>query len=1353
MAARRNNRFPLRATLSLEPCESRLMLAFLDLSAAHWSTAGQVIVENHDLDGDTVFDSIKITLGDENLGPQDRVAVPDNGYYMYAAIEVPWGTSVMVDVEEYDLQTYAAVDEVSNFRIGLSDDQHVQLPEDTMWQPIYQGIQPRTSMGQQRIYGLATTEKYLLHVGLDARGISSPTDDGASYGTVIIRNIDVRDDDDPHDPDCESDARSGGAALHNGESSFTISLNAGANLHYNSFDNPHPILTADYVLPDPVPDMIEVTIDYEFNFPGFEQPTVYYDTSHRLPDEHVRVALQPSIEFEGSFQYELLVTPYHDGVPAESERLPGRYGVQDRRFSPFGNRFALLGLDHLVPHFGVSGDLTGVQLSTADSNAVWFTHDGQGGFQAAAGVFSELHQHPDGTYTLTDHLGNTSRFDMVGQLSSRADANGNHTRYEYDASYLLERIIDPFGRVTHFEYADGLLTAVTDFAGRTTTLGYDGDHLVRITDPDPDGAGPLVSPETTLAYDINGRLSTVGDARAHTNFIEYDAFGLVAGGIQWDGTRWSVQPSLQPALIDMASGTGTLSAPAPAVTPSEGTSIGVDARGYATRTVTDHFGLAMSQVDALDHRYAWQRDQHGRLLQQIEPDPDGSLGNLVTTYAYASCSNVSQITYPDQTQVHYQYNAISRPTQFIDEIGRMILFDYDGPDIDGDGTADGPNVTVQTVVMGARDFLLPRHPDDPDDLVTTFAYSDATGDLPRGLMISETDPLGRTTRHRYQTDPARHDFGWLVETIHAEGTADEASVHYEYDVAGNVTVFTNELGHRTEYLFDALDRLIKVTRPDPDPLNGQTDDQPVQHLAYDENDNLVLMTDAEGYRTQYQYDAANRLVEIKQERPDGPGGLQAHLITSYTYDGNGNRLSEIDPAGRVTRYHYDPLDRLIAVIEEDVDQLHTRPLTNPVNAYDVNADGQVDEQDLQLVIAAVGDSQAFAFDPRTTTPAYVDVDGDLAVTVQDHLATVSFIAAADADQDARVDAAEILAAGIVPSQDPTERPISRYRYDAVGNVMAAFDANGNETRYRYDARHRLVETVLPAIEDEHGCWVTDVRVTSTYDDAGQLVAETDALGRVTHFQYDDAGRLTRVELPDAGNGTPTTTYAYDLASNLVAIVDPLGNTTTMTYDARDRLIQIEAPDPDPSNATSADVPVTTYELDDAGRQVKIVAPENRVTEYVYDDLDRVVEVRLPDPGSGTGDDQPVIQMAYDREDHEIARVDAEGNLTVQLYDALYRLRAVVEETPEGTPGGMSQPIDLSQLETLRGTRPVTEYAYDEASNLVLVRDPLSRETRFAYDALHRLQTTALPDPVTGEAARSSDAGRWAIGFTFAAQSL
>jgi YD repeat-containing protein len=74
------------------------------------------------------------------------------------------------------------------------------------------------------------------------------------------------------------------------------------------------------------------------------------------------------------------------------------------------------------------------------------------------------------------------------------------TGYTYDYAGRVITVTDPLTHTTQYAYdADNLVTGVTDQLSNVTT--YARDHLGRVTSvtqPDPDGAGALTSPESPL---------------------------------------------------------------------------------------------------------------------------------------------------------------------------------------------------------------------------------------------------------------------------------------------------------------------------------------------------------------------------------------------------------------------------------------------------------------------------------------------------------------------------------------------------------------------------------------------------------------------------------------------------------------------------------------------------------------------------------------------------------------------------------------------------------------------------------------------------------------------------------------
>ena len=129
--------------------------------------------------------------------------------------------------------------------------------------------------------------------------------------------------------------------------------------------------------------------------------------------------------------------------------------------------------------------------------------------------------------------------------------------------------------------------------------------------------------------------------------------------------------------------------------------------------------------------------------------------------------------------------------------------------------------------------------------------------------------------------------GDLIEQVNLDKNGViQDSFTYAYDAKGNITSVTSSAG-TTTYVYDALEQLIKETRPDGT----------VIEYTYDAVGNRLTMKETKGgttFTTTYTYDDADQLTAVNG--------------TSYTHDANGNLTSD----GNRT-YVYDAENRLIAV--------------------------------------------------------------------------------------------------------------------------------------------------------------------------------------------------------------------------------------------------------------------------------------------------------------------------------------------------------------------------------------------------------------------------------------------------------
>jgi RHS repeat-associated protein len=215
-----------------------------------------------------------------------------------------------------------------------------------------------------------------------------------------------------------------------------------------------------------------------------------------------------------------------------------------------------------------------------------------------------------------------------------------------------------------------------------------------------------------------------------------------------------------------------------------------------------------------------------------------------------------------------------------------------------------------------------------------------------------------------------------------------------------------------------------------------------------------------------------------------------------------------------------------------------------------------------------------------------------------------------------------------------------------------------------------------------------------WDAAGQLISETDPLGRVTSYEYNELGQLVKVTLPDPdGEGqleSPEIEYLYDKLDNLRFVIDALGNTTEYQYDYRDRVVLVIAADPDGAGGQSAPQTAFTYDL--VGNRTSLTDPVGNTTVWVYDGLDRVIEE--------TNELAATRYFQYDAVGNLVEKTDRNGRVIEYVHDNLNR---TIEET---------------WLDGMSVVRTIA-YEWDAAGQLLSATDDDS-SYQYEYDLLGRV---------------------------------
>lgn len=210
-----------------------------------------------------------------------------------------------------------------------------------------------------------------------------------------------------------------------------------------------------------------------------------------------------------------------------------------------------------------------------------------------------------------------------------------------------------------------------------------------------------------------------------------------------------------------------------------------------------------------------------------------------------------------------------------------------------------------------------------------------------------------------------------------------------------------------------------------------------------------------------------------------------------------------------------------------------------------------------------------------------------------------------------------------------------HRYNVMGHKLATVDPNGNETLFFNDAFGRVKSIHLPAIKTETG-EIRQPKIYRTYDGMSKLTSETDALGNVTHYDYNIRGQLQKVSYPD---GT-TEQNIYCLNGTLSCSKAKNGTKTVYSHDALGRPVSVEIQDyPSVLSATSKKYSgfhileetdpmgaVTTYSYYPDGK-LKRKTKGNEQSDYFYDPLGRLI--KTVECNGDSPNDVTVAAVEYD----------------------------------------------------------------------------------------------------------------------------
>ena len=387
-------------------------------------------------------------------------------------------------------------------------------------------------------------------------------------------------------------------------------------------------------------------------------------------------------------------------------------------------------------------------------------------------------------------------------------------------------------------------------------------------------------------------------------------------------------------------------------------------------------------------------------------------------------------------------------------------------------------------------------------------------------LVARLLPDGTTWYVWYQRD----DLGRViaqVETYSASYGADPQTrtktyIYDDNDV--NLVQYIGPLGETTSYGYDDNNQLLFVTNA----LNE------VSSYTYDAQGRLASMTTPAGLTTMNSYYNSGPGQNFLQTTID----LQIQRTNSYTY-ANDLVATHTDERGLTTTFTWDALNRL-------------RCIAYPNGSFVTNSYNRLD---LVRVQDRMGFITSYGYDSLRRMTAVTNALGNC--TLYNYCPCGGLESVVDAATN-----------------------VTSFTYDNAGDRLTASYPDGYVVYYNYDLFGRVISTV-----DSGG-----ITASNWYNNQGLRYAVSNAVGQVSLFTFDVEDRFTN--LVDANSVSINS--AYDLLGRIQSRSYPDGGMESYGYT-----LGIPAP----TSFTNQIGEVTCYAYDAAGRKMCEANALNYVTSF------------------------------------------------------------------------------------------------------------------------------------------------------------
>jgi len=654
-------------------------------------------------------------------------------------------------------------------------------------------------------------------------------------------------------------------------------------------------------------------------------------------------------------------------------------------------------------------------------------------------------------------------------------------------------------------------------------------------------------------------------------------------------------------------------------------------------------------------------------------------------------------------ETKYTYDKLGRITKTEQPEGKIDYIEYDDKQKTITVKHEDNNVYQKYIYDDKKNLIrqdLYDYSSGEKDISTVLLSYDKNDNV-----IAMTDQNGNTTKYSYdilnrlvcQTNADRttktieyddrfsirticdENGNIVIENLAYDGLVDRQEkkningsqiTSYTYDANGRVVKMIDAIGQHTSTEYSVFGEVSKITRPKV-AIYENTEVLPLEITEY--NDLGLQTLKKEGYENNYRveeiiYDSLGRKEYVfRYAIVNGEKDSEERGI-AYTYDANGNILTETDEEGNVKSYTYTARNQK----KTETDAMGT------VISY------EYDRNDKMIKMTdAMGFVAAYTYDDlqrliKATLPAMLGENREITI-IYDKVGNALSMVEPDGKNS-------------VWEYDNRNRKISEtitganaetiskaWAYDNLKNIKMLTEGN-LVTTYSYDNVYNLLETNFPDGQRE----------IKLYDKLNRVTNEKNANGAEKIFEYNSLNQITK--LCDEEN-TPTE-FKYDIWGNLVCRKEYNSTGDQIWYITYNNFNE-------PIEESKNDGTNWKYEYNKKGLLTKRTEPNGTILLNSYDSCGRLVQEKRTSNGK-------TETKSYNYDANGFMNQASDNGVTTLINYENGKYKANAYE------------LITSYTTSIAGKKLITEYCYDKGLRVSAIKYPDEHFVKYEYNGLGQL---------------------------------